>query len=417
MECLNEPLQRCDKNALVGVVKSLCAMFQERYLDELEDPFELDSEDVKTIIQEALLEMQVVAKRQQEKDRITFSVVVGAGVAAGNPDFQIAAMGGRERAPTGLLKVGGDVLSIISTFLSWEKVKLQREWRAPGDSDVLSCHISPCNTTILTSSWGDLHLWDAASGLLKQIFKGHTDYVPSCRFFPDGKTVVSASCDKTLKLWDVASGSLVRTLVGHRDWLRCVDVSPDSTRVLSASRDKTWKLWNSRTGELQHTEQMNGYSYCCSFSPTGSLFLVGCGCNLRLHDSKTYQLQHTLTGHSEIAMSCSFAPDGTTILGGSDDHTMKLWSTTTGQCLRTLVGHSGYITSCSFAPSGHDIYSASENGTLMMWTSATGQLEEIIDADSKKPWSICASSDGKFIVSGHEGAVKMWRVGRKGSAE
>jgi WD40 repeat protein len=151
----------------------------------------------------------------------------------------------------------------------------------------------------------------------------------------------------------------------------------DNTRSLSASLNETWKLWNSRTGELQHTEQMAGYSCCCSFSPNGSFFLVGCDNGLRLHDSKTCQLQHTLTGHSEAAMSCSFAPDGATILSGSNDHTMKLWSATTGQCLRTLVGNSGCITSCSFAPSGHDIYNISDDGTIAMWTAATGQLARI----------------------------------------
>jgi WD40 repeat protein len=428
MEYLNEPLQRCDKNALVSIVKSLCVKFQdtlESHVDYPEDNNgELNSEGVKTIIHKALFEMQVAEKRQQDKDRNAFTVVVGAVVAAGNPDFQRAEAGGRERASTGLLKVGGDVLSFISTFLSWEKVKLQREWKAPGGGKVFSCHISPCSTMILTSSGRDLHLWDAASGLLKRTFSGHAYIVRSCRFFSDGKTVVSASWDRTLKVWNVASGDLVRTLVGHTDWVLCVDVSSDNARILSVSHC-SWKLWNSRTGELQHTEPTNSNfgeiqngetstsSLCCSFSPNGRLLLVGCRHNLRLHDSTTYQLQHTLTGHSGTARSCSFAPDGATILSGSNDHTTKLWSTTTGQCLRTLVGHSGSIRSCSFSPSGHEICSASDDGTLMMWTAATGQLEGIIDADpTTNPHSICASPDGKCIASGYEkGTVKMWRMG------
>jgi WD40 repeat protein len=311
------------------------------------------------------------------------------------------------------LKVGGDVLSFISMFLSWEKVKLQREWKASGGGVVWSCHISPCSRMILTSSGDDFQLWDTASGLLKRTFKGHTGTVESCRFFPDGKTVVSASCDETLKVWDVASGSLVRTLVGHRDYVWGVDVSPDNARILSASSDETWKLWNSRTGELQHTEQMDGCSNCCSFSPNGSLLLVGRGSNLRLYDSTTSELQHTLTGHGNTVMSCSFAPDGATILSGSDeDCTMKLWSTTTGQCLRTLDGHFDGVVSCSFSPSGHGIYSASYDGLILMWTAATGKVEGVIHADpTNKPWSICTSSDGKRIVSGHsDGTVRVFSV-------
>jgi WD40 repeat protein len=370
---------------------------------------------------ESLFKMKVAAKRQQDKDRIAFSVVVGMGVADGNSDFQMAEIGGRERASTGLLKVGGDVLSFISTFLSWEKVNLQHEWKVPGGY-VNACHISPCNRMILTCSGNDLHLWDAASGMLKSTFEGHTGRVHSCRFFSDGKTVVSSSDDDTLNVWDIASGSLVRTQVGHRDMVRCVDVSPDDKRILSTSWDNTWKLWNSRTGELQHTEQMDSLSCCCSFSPNGSLLLVGSGRSLRLHDSTTYQLQHTLTGHSEMVMCCSFAPDGITIVSGSNDHTLKLWSTTTGQCLRTLAGHSGSVRSCSFSPSGLAIYSASHDKTLVMWTAATGKLDGIIDADpASQPESMCASSDGQYLVSGHnwgyDGTMKMWCVACEGFAK
>ena len=87
--------------------------------------------------------MKLAEKSQQDKDRNAFAVVL-AREAAGKPDFHVGSAGGRERASAGLLTVGGDVLSLMSTFLSWEKVELQREWKAPGGKHVWSCHVSPC---------------------------------------------------------------------------------------------------------------------------------------------------------------------------------------------------------------------------------------------------------------------------------
>ena len=99
MEELNQMLQRCDKNALVAVVKSL-------YLHNENDE-ELLSEKVKVIVCEALFEMQVAKQRQQDKDRNAFAVVLGAREAAGKTDFQVVEAGGRERASTGLLVLKG----------------------------------------------------------------------------------------------------------------------------------------------------------------------------------------------------------------------------------------------------------------------------------------------------------------------
>ena len=40
---------------------------------------------------------------------------------------------------------------------------------------------------------------------------GHSDYVNSVAFSPDGKYALSGSRDNTLKLWDVATGREIRT--------------------------------------------------------------------------------------------------------------------------------------------------------------------------------------------------------------
>jgi WD40 repeat protein len=52
-----------------------------------------------------------------------------------------------------------------------------------------------------------LKLWDLAGNCL-QTFVGHTDWVWSANFSPDGKQIVSASIDNNLKLWDLAGNCL-----------------------------------------------------------------------------------------------------------------------------------------------------------------------------------------------------------------
>jgi WD40 repeat protein len=53
-----------------------------------------------------------------------------------------------------------------------------------------------------------VRLWDAQIGQpLGQLLQGHTDWVRSVAFSPDGKRLVSGSADKTLRLWNVSPES------------------------------------------------------------------------------------------------------------------------------------------------------------------------------------------------------------------
>ena len=80
-----------------------------------------------------------------------------------------------------------------------------------------------------------VRIWDSESGkLISGPFEGHTDYVRSVAFSPDGTRIVSGSDDKTVRIWDAESGKLVAgPFKGHSSWVCSVAFSPDGTRVAS----------------------------------------------------------------------------------------------------------------------------------------------------------------------------------------
>jgi WD40 repeat protein len=62
---------------------------------------------------------------------------------------------------------------------------------------------------------------------------GHTNYVRSVAFSPDGRRGLSGSDDGTLRLWDLETGEEVCRFTGHRDLVYGVAFAPDGRRILS----------------------------------------------------------------------------------------------------------------------------------------------------------------------------------------
>ena len=69
-----------------------------------------------------------------------------------------------------------------------------------------------------------VRVWDADRGVeIGSPLQGHTEYVTSVAFSPDGTRIVSGSVDKTVRVWDADRGVEIGSpLQGHTDWVRSV---------------------------------------------------------------------------------------------------------------------------------------------------------------------------------------------------
>ena len=70
-----------------------------------------------------------------------------------------------------------------------------------------------------------VRVWDVET-CQATLLEGHTDWVNSVTFSPDGKRVVSGSNDKTVLVWDVETCQAT-LLEGHTGSVRSVTFSPD----------------------------------------------------------------------------------------------------------------------------------------------------------------------------------------------
>ncbi|RYP12752.1 hypothetical protein DL767_011135 [Monosporascus sp. MG133] len=161
---------------------------------------------------------------------------------------------------------------------------------------------------------------------------------------------------------------------------------------------------------LQTLEGHSGSVKSVAFSPDGSRIVSGSeDCTIKIWDAKSGKEVHTLKGYRFSVASVAFSPDGSRIVSGSEDRTIKIWDTKSGKEVRTLEGYWSPVKSVAFSPDGSRIVSGLYNDTVKIWDAKSGKEVRTLKGYWSPVNSVAFSPDGSYIVSGsYGGTIKIW---------
>ena len=132
-----------------------------------------------------------------------------------------------------------------------------------------------------------------------------------------------------------------------------------------------------------------------AFSPDGTFLVSGSDDNtLKLWDIQTGGVVKIFYGHTEPVLAVSISPNCTMIASGSRDHTIRLWDAETAKCHRVIEGHSNGVYTVSFFPRNPQLFiSASSDNTIQQWNINGHRIGPTYEGNS-----VTFSSDGTHFV-------------------
>jgi len=104
--------------------------------------------------------------------------------------------------PDGKTLISGDGGGVV---IWWDMPSGKERVRREANGTIWCMSLSPNGRTLALSLTNKktVELWDVATGKVRAILRGHSDFVDSLAFSPDGRTLATGSVDHTISLWDV----------------------------------------------------------------------------------------------------------------------------------------------------------------------------------------------------------------------
>ena len=235
--------------------------------------------------------------------------------------------------------------------------------------------------------FGEIQLWDVASGKLRRSLVLTGDTVFGVSISPDGTRVAAGCTDNTVRIVDTASGKELYKMGAHENWVLGTVFGADGKRIVSVGRDRSAKLTDAATGAFQeNVNLLRGELSAIARHPSKEIVVIGGDervpyvymmdrpKNMKIADDTT--LLRKLPRQDGAIAALAWSPDGRRIAVAGAAAEVNVYDPETGALVAKCKGHKAGIYTVAFSPDSTVAATAGFDGMVRLYDAATGDLKK-----------------------------------------
>lgn len=285
---------------------------------------------------------------------------------------------------------------------------------------------SPNGKQLVVGGWsGEFLSYEVSNTSLRalgiQIRKG----LPIVKYSPDGQYLVTAVFGEGADLKDTQRTEVLQRFHGHNGNIRAVAFDGAGSKLATGGSDGCIQVWDLTKPERSITKaSTNGPSVAAIASnPARPEIAIALKNNehrgdsvkqlprIELRNPTTMKLIRELDGHSDWITCIDYRSDGTQLISGSADKSVRLWDVATGNQSQEWIGHEHPIVGVAIFDQDKKAVSVDQQGLFKVWSLASGSLELEWHMSNETVTSMsCCANRSILAVGTASGSVSIWNV-------
>lgn len=254
-----------------------------------------------------------------------------------------------------------------------------------------ACLNKPATHALSASADFSARVWNAITGDEMFSFQ-HKHIVRTAHFSQDSHYVLTGGMEKIIRIYDLSRPEADPLVMeGSSTGIRIGLWFDNDNTILSASQDVGGiRLWDTRTLQPARTLDTPEPVTSIEVSRDGQMMTTTDGKDIKFWDTNKWEVVKSYS-MEYLTESASLNPEKTKFVAGGEDMWVRIFDFETGEELECNKGHHGPVHCVRFAPDGESYASGSEDGTIRIWsTTVPGEEEETANAEFNNGVNVAA---------------------------